>query len=619
MRKTTASSNRATSSFSTLVSEASRRVASSVFVSMMALAILSCPALLTSAIAEVLTEEPPPPLPYTSYAHLAVTALACVFAMRLAATAFARPQRALAEIPTGPRYLTSPGHYLFGLAVFMALTAFIFLILVYLHKEVISVVELIKVPFLPDSFSKQVLDAVNNESAPYLLIVFFIAALYLYLLHKEAEWNILLMLRDVIHIWIAIPTRVRSIVAQMMVSFAVPNPFAREIVNAQVGVRKEDFEKDPTTFERQWAELSYIQLWLARQLGSGEAGFFDDAEFKLDALLAEYAALSAEVVTLREDPSSHAGGARALVPRAKALRSKLARIVGCYLVHQNGVNERRNGAAKEFGLPVKYALNENPLKYIVIYLIALALCVYIGVYVSAIAFDLLAGKPLENALSTQDDELVWRWISYSSANYGLAIGVILVIRYVAWTSSPRANAVYLWTYCWTGLVAGLVGPLGLTHRPQAQPGAEHRRHELHRGIRNQAKMGSGSRHHRCVHLLLHGQTDVLRAAGHRSVARNGRVALRGEPVARAGDPRAAAAASAVATSARGRRLVEGKASCGGDRHDVHDHVRPRTDGAIRAAQATTLDGGRSGCRLTRGLRCRVIPLCRPPTHGRQSL
>jgi hypothetical protein len=303
---------------------------------------------------------------------------------------------------------------------------------------------------------------VNNESAPYLLIVCFIGAVYLYLLHKEAEWNILLMLRDVIHIWIAIPSRVRSLVAQIMFPFAVPKPFAREIVNAQVGVRMEDFEKDATTFERQWAELSYIQLWLTRQLGSGEAGFFDDAEFKLDGLFAEYAALSADAVRFREDPQSHAADAKALLPAAKALRGKLARVVGCYLAHQYGVDERLDSAAKEFGLPVRPAATENPLKYIVIYLIALSLCVYIGVYVSAIAFDLLAGKPLEDALSTQDDQLVWRWIFYSTANYGLAIGVILVIRYIAWTSSTRANVVYLWTYCWTALVAVLVGPLGLT-------------------------------------------------------------------------------------------------------------------------------------------------------------
>jgi hypothetical protein len=161
MKTSTASSDRITNSLSTLickasgVSEASSRLGSGIFVSMMAFAIMSCPALVGSAFAEVLTPDDPPAVsPYLTYAHLAVTVLACVFAMRLAAAAFARPPKALADIPTGPRYLTSRGYYLCGLAVFMALTAFIFLVLVYLHKEVVSVVELINIPYLPESFSK---------------------------------------------------------------------------------------------------------------------------------------------------------------------------------------------------------------------------------------------------------------------------------------------------------------------------------------------------------------------------------------------------------------------------------------------------------------------------------
>ncbi len=474
MKTTTASSDRATNRFSTFISKAcsfkpwgiskaSSRLAPGVLLSTMALAIMSSPALVTSAFAEVLTEDPPdPPALYIHYAHVAVTVLAVIFAMKLAAAAFARPPRSIVDIPTGPRYLTSPGYYLFGLAVFTVLTALIFLVSVYLYKEVIPLIELFKIPFLPEWLSQQLIDAASKDTAPYLLIVCLMAALYLYLLHKEAEWNILLMLRDLIHIWIAIPTRIRSIVAQMMFTFSVPKPFAGEIVSGQVGVRTEDFEKDPSTFERQWAELSYVQFWLTQRLGSGEAGFFDDAEFKLDGLFAEYAALSADVRRLREAPSSHAADAMALVPRARTLRGKLARVVGCYLVHQYGVAERLDNAAKEFGLPVKRVANENPFKYIVIYLIALTLCVYVGVYVSAIAFDLLSGKPLVDALSTQDNELVWRWISFSAANYGLAISVVLVIRYIAWSSSTMTNAVYLWTYCWTALVAGFVGPLGLT-------------------------------------------------------------------------------------------------------------------------------------------------------------
>src|ERR1700722_563393 len=258
MKTSTASSDRATKRFSTFISKTfvfskeSRRAALGVF-SGVAIAIMACRALVTSAFAEVLTEEPPAASPlYIHYAHIAVTALAVIFAMRLAAVGVARPPCSIADIPTDPRELSSPGDYWIGLAAFTGVTALIFLVSVVLYKEVIPLIELFKIPFLPEWLSRQLIDSAEKDTAPYLLIVCLMAALYLYLLHKEAEWNILLMLRDLIHIWIAIPTRIRSIVAQMMVSFSVPKPFAGAIISGQVGVRTEDFEKDPTTFERQW-------------------------------------------------------------------------------------------------------------------------------------------------------------------------------------------------------------------------------------------------------------------------------------------------------------------------------------------------------------------------------
>ncbi len=86
---------------------------------------------------------------------------------------------------------------------------------------------------------------------------------------------------------------------------------------------------------------------------------------------------------------------------------------------------------------------------------------YVGVYVSAIFFDWHSGMPLLDAISSQDGDLVLRWVGYSAANYGLAITVVLVIRFIGWASSTRAHVAYLSTYCWTALTAFLVGPVGL--------------------------------------------------------------------------------------------------------------------------------------------------------------
>lgn len=186
----------------------------------------------------------------TYWAHVAVTLIGVVFAMRLAATAFARPPLRLADVPTGPEYLTSREYYRFGMAVFVIVVSVIFLVLIYLHKEVVAVVDLFKIPFVPEAYVKQMMEAVSQDTAPYLLIVVVIGALYLYLLHKEAEWNVLLMLRDVIHIWIAIPNRVRTIVEEISHSLSVPQASVRDVVSRGLGVSAEDFANDRNTPER---------------------------------------------------------------------------------------------------------------------------------------------------------------------------------------------------------------------------------------------------------------------------------------------------------------------------------------------------------------------------------
>jgi hypothetical protein len=88
----------------------------------------------------------------TYWAHVAVTVIGVVFAMRLAATAFARSPLRLADVLTGPEYLTSPEYYRFGMAVFVIVVSFIFLVLIYLHKEVVAVVDLFEIPFVPEAY-----------------------------------------------------------------------------------------------------------------------------------------------------------------------------------------------------------------------------------------------------------------------------------------------------------------------------------------------------------------------------------------------------------------------------------------------------------------------------------
>ena len=89
----------------------------------------------------------------------------------------------------------------------------------------------------------------------------------------------------------------------------------------------------------------------------------------------------------------------------------------------------------------------------------LVFAVYVGVYASAIMCDLLRGQGFN---VTQDSERALQWIMYSLSNYGLAIVAILLLRSISGYMGVAFHQSHLITYCWTFLVAFLVGPLGLT-------------------------------------------------------------------------------------------------------------------------------------------------------------
>src|SRR5438034_2237373 len=72
-------------------------------------------------------------------AHLAITLIGMMFAVRLALEAFARRSVSLADIPTVPRYLTSPQQYRLGSWMFVIFACGFFLLLVSEHRQVVEV------------------------------------------------------------------------------------------------------------------------------------------------------------------------------------------------------------------------------------------------------------------------------------------------------------------------------------------------------------------------------------------------------------------------------------------------------------------------------------------------
>jgi len=77
--------------------------------------------------------------------------------------------------------------------------------------------------------------------------------------------------------------------------------------------------------------------------------------------------------------------------------------------------------ARKFGIVLRDPDPENPLSYWIIYAVVLMASVCIGVFVSAISYDLCVPR-------AQDPNRTLAWIMYSLCNYGLVIFVILLLR-----------------------------------------------------------------------------------------------------------------------------------------------------------------------------------------------
>jgi hypothetical protein len=176
-------------------------------------------------------------LPWLS--HMAMTVGGVGLAMRWAYDAFGRREVNVADVPTFPKYMTNPKQYRLGSLIFVACAGVFFLVLVYRHEEVVAVAKVFGV-----GPGKEIMDAVEAKAAPYLLVVAVMASVYLILLKKEADWNVLLMMRDAIHSWISIPQLVGEIVAEIRVSMNVPADAVTEVVRSSPELVEQDFHKD---------------------------------------------------------------------------------------------------------------------------------------------------------------------------------------------------------------------------------------------------------------------------------------------------------------------------------------------------------------------------------------
>jgi hypothetical protein len=130
---------------------------------------------------------------------------------------------------------------------------------VYAHDEVAALAALANK--FGAGLPTDIIDGLKDASAPYLVVIFATGVVYLYCLTKEADWNVLLLMRNAIQSWISIPQLAGEIVAQIQFSLNVPADAAAQVVQSSPDLVEADFRKDRGTSDRIWAGTRSTNLF----------------------------------------------------------------------------------------------------------------------------------------------------------------------------------------------------------------------------------------------------------------------------------------------------------------------------------------------------------------------
>jgi hypothetical protein len=327
-----------------------------------------------------------------------------------------------------PKYMTRANQYMVGLLAFSVIAMGLYALAAYLHKQVIPAINI----FFPQLY-EPLKPHIEGSSPKYLFIIIVTSSVYLFLLKHDAEWNVLLMLRRVIQGWVSIPYLANTLMTLARDALVVPKAGIGLVIDnpATPYVAADDFTKGKKSLDRAWAELSYMRAWLELQQSQGShATFFNEPSFCWHGLLDQYDKLSAQIAPLKRGESQDPQLFVMSFAEVNVLRVNMCRLVACYLVFKNDTQEEIVASAKEFGIRFADSVRENPLRYAIMYLVAVALAVYFGVYLSAVLFDFLQGVTVFDALRHQDSNLIWRWVGLSVGNTGVPICGILLAKYL---------------------------------------------------------------------------------------------------------------------------------------------------------------------------------------------
>jgi hypothetical protein len=386
---------------------------------------------------------------YSYGLRILLVGIALVLAIYYARLAFEAPVGTLEDGPAPPQYMTQPQQYRKGMVAYVGLCLAAYALIVGYYKDLAPLIEIAA----PGAVRPIIDNAIKQNTMSFPIVVVLGLAAVVGLLKFEHEWNPLSVLRRLVWGWISIPQLSEQIMNAALSALIVPKSARNAIASDPKNyVDIGDFEKDRVSPDRKWAELCYVRLWLTLNLEDGSHNtFFNDPRYFWQKLESDFDAMRHTITRIKQTPRPEDPIDREVfdrvVGKAETLRRKYCRFVALFILFKNATKKGVVTDAAGFG--VKIVADEaraNPMRYVVMFTVGIAASIYLGVWISALFWDLLHHMTAIGPADQGTAMIATRWTSYGLASFGAPIVVTLLWRYLGWSYDPEQPDSYPISY-----------------------------------------------------------------------------------------------------------------------------------------------------------------------------
>ncbi len=401
-----------------------------------------------------------------------LVAIAVVMAAYYAHNAFETPIATPDDGPAPPRYMTQPRQYRMGMFAYVGLCLIGYVLIVGFYKDLAPFLA----PVAPPPLKPYIQAYVQGSPMSFPVVVVLAVAALVTLLKIEHEWNPLYVLRRLVWGWVSIPDLANQIMAAARNDLVVPAQERVAVASEPANhVDSGDFDKDRQSVDRTWAELCYVRLWLTRKHDQGpHLTFFNEPSFAWQGLETNYKKIHGQIVPLKQALNEEDTPVRELFEETAAkietLRRQYCRLAALFIVFENDTKKTAIRDANQFGARVgSVEARANPMRYVMLFIVAILISINLGVWLSAALWDLAHPAAAASALG-QEANVATRWVYYGLATYGAPIIVVLLLRYLGWSYDAEQPSSYLTSYAAIFVIALCVSVTSLALATEFGPG-----------------------------------------------------------------------------------------------------------------------------------------------------